>query len=67
MPPALRTGASADAFAGNLEPAQKAVAQLLQIYPNERVSNLEAIYGPYRRLDDAWRYGEGLRRAGPPG
>ena len=64
--PALRIGAAADAFAGQLEPAQKAVARLLQINPNERVSNLEAIYGPYRRPDDAWRYGEGLRRAGLP-
>ncbi|GIQ77261.1 winged helix-turn-helix domain-containing tetratricopeptide repeat protein [Bradyrhizobium sp. RD5-C2] len=64
--PALRIGASADAFAGQLEPAQRTVARLLQINPNERVSNLEAIYGPYRRPDDAWRYGEGLRRAGLP-
>jgi TolB-like protein len=64
--PALRIGASADAFAGQLEPARKAVARLLQINPGERVSNLEAIYGPYRRQDDAWRYGEGLRRAGLP-
>ncbi|RXT48612.1 winged helix-turn-helix domain-containing tetratricopeptide repeat protein [Bradyrhizobium betae] len=64
--PALRIGASADAFAGQMESAQKAVARLLQINPNERVSNLEAIYGPYRRADDAWRYGEGLRRAGLP-
>ncbi|MCK1395464.1 winged helix-turn-helix domain-containing protein [Bradyrhizobium sp. 1] len=64
--PALRIGASADAFTGNLESARKAVARLLQINPDERVSNLEAIYGPYRRADDAWRYGEGLRRAGLP-
>jgi hypothetical protein len=47
-------------------PAQKAVTRLLQINPNERVSNLEAIYRPYRRPDDAWRYGEELRRAGLP-
>ena len=64
--PALRIGAAADAFAGQLEPARKTVARLLQINPNERVSNLEAIFGPYRRPDDAWRYGEGLRRAGLP-
>lgn len=64
--PALRIGASADAFAGQMESARQAVARLLQINPNERVSNLEAIYGPYRRPDDAWRYGEGLRRAGLP-
>ena len=64
--PALRIGASADAFAGELGAAQKSVARLLQINPGERVSNLEAIFGPYRRADDAWRYGEGLRRAGLP-
>ncbi len=64
--PALRIGASADAFAGRIEMAQKSVARLLQISPGERVSNLEAIFGPYRRADDAWRYGEGLRRAGLP-
>ncbi|WP_426410678.1 winged helix-turn-helix domain-containing protein [Bradyrhizobium ganzhouense] len=64
--PALRIGAAADAFAGQMEPAQKAVARLLHINPDERVSNLEAIFGPYRRPDDAWRYGEGLRRAGLP-
>ena len=56
----------ADAFAGQLKPAQKTMTRLLQINPGERVSNLEAIYGPYRRADDAWRYGEGLRRAGLP-
>jgi adenylate cyclase len=64
--PALRIGASAHAFAGQLAQAQKAVTRLLQINPGERVSNLEAIYGPYRRAEDAWRYGEGLRRAGLP-
>lgn len=64
--PALRIGAAADAFAGELDAAQKSVARLLEINPRERVSNLEAIYGPYRRPDDAWRYGEGLRRAGLP-
>ncbi|HEV2158181.1 hypothetical protein [Bradyrhizobium sp.] len=64
--PALRIGASADAFAGQTAQARKAVARLLEINPGERVSNLDAIYGPYRRADDAWRYGEGLRRAGLP-
>ena len=44
--PALRIGAAADALAGHLEPAQKAVARLLQLNPNERVSNLEDIFGP---------------------
>lgn len=55
--PALRIGAAADAFAGN--PEQRAVARLLQINPSERVSNLDAVYGLYRRPDDAWRYGKG--------
>lgn len=64
--PALRIGAAGDALAGRLEPAQKAVARLLQINPNERVSNLEAIFGPYRRPQDPERYREGLRKAGLP-
>lgn len=65
--PALRIGAAADALAGHLEPARKAVARLLQLNPNERVSNLNDIFGPYRRLDDPQRYAEGLRIAGLPG
>ena len=64
--PALRIGAAADALAGQLEPAQKAVARLLKLSPNERVSNLEDIFGPYRRPEDPKRYAEGLRKAGLP-
>jgi len=66
MLPALRIGAAADALAGHLEPAQKAVARLLQLNPNERVSNLKDIFGPYRRPEDPLRYAEGLRQAGLP-
>jgi len=64
--PALRIGAAADALAGHLEPAQKAVTRLLKLSPNERVSNLEDIFGPYRRPQDPMRYTEGLRMAGLP-
>lgn len=64
--PALRIGAAGDALAGNLEPARRAVARLLQLNPNERVSNLKDIFGPYRRPDDPRRYEEGLRKAGLP-
>jgi TolB-like protein len=66
MLPALRIGAAGDALAGHQEPAQKAVARLLQLNPNERVSNLEDIFGPYRRPEDPKRYKEGLRIAGLP-
>jgi len=64
--PALRIGAAADALAGRLEPAQKAVTRLLKLSANERVSNLEDIFGPYRRPEDPMRYTEGLRKAGLP-
>jgi adenylate cyclase len=64
--PALRIGAAADALAGHVAPAQKAVARLLQLNPNERVSNLDDIFGPYRRPEDPARYADGLRRAGLP-
>jgi len=39
---------------------------LLQLNPNERVSNLDDIFGPYRRPEDPARYADGLRRAGLP-
>jgi TolB-like protein/tetratricopeptide (TPR) repeat protein len=64
--PALRIGAAGYALAGHLEPAQNAVARLLQLNPNERVSNLEDIFGPYRRPEDPQRYAAGLRKAGLP-
>jgi TolB-like protein len=64
--PALRIGAAADALAGRLEPAQKAVTRLLKLSANERVSNLDDIFGPYRRPEDPMRYAEGLRKAGLP-
>ncbi|WP_426407775.1 winged helix-turn-helix domain-containing protein [Bradyrhizobium ganzhouense] len=64
--PGLRIGAAAYAMAGQLEPAQKAVAGLLQLNPDERISNLKDIFGPYRRPDYPERYAEGLRRAGLP-
>jgi TolB-like protein len=64
--PALRIGAAADALGGRLEPAQKAVARLLKLSPNERLSNLEDIFGPYRRHEDPMRYADGLRQAGLP-
>jgi len=64
--PALRIGAAGAALAGHTQTAQKAVARLLQLNPNERVSNLEDIFGPYRRPEDPRSYAEGLRRAGLP-
>jgi TolB-like protein len=64
--PALRIGAAADALGGHLEPARKAVSRLLKLSPNERVSNLQDIFGPYRRAEDPASYAEGLRKAGLP-
>jgi TolB-like protein/class 3 adenylate cyclase len=63
--PSLRIGAASNAMAGRLEQAQKAVAQLLQLHPALRVSNLKDVLGPYRSADLS-RYEEGLRRAGLP-
>jgi TolB-like protein len=63
---ALRISAASNALAGRLEQAQKAVAQLRQLDPVLRVSNLRDIQGPYRRPQDQPRYEEGLRQAGLP-
>jgi adenylate cyclase len=64
--PALRIGAAADALGGRWEGAQKALVKLLKLSPNERVSNLQDIFGPYRRAEDPISYAEGLRKAGLP-
>jgi len=46
---------------------KRRVTRLLKLSPNERVSNLEDIFGPYRRPQDPMRYTEGLRMAGTTG
>lgn len=62
--PGLRIMAATNALAGRLEPAQKAVERLRQLYPVLCVSSLREVLGPYRRPEDVARYEEGLRRAG---
>ena len=64
--PGLRIAAASNAMAGRPEQARKAVAQLRQLNPKLRLSNLENMRGPYRRAEDLSRYEEGLRRAGLP-
>jgi tetratricopeptide (TPR) repeat protein len=63
---ALRIAAASNALAGWLEQAEKALAQLRQLDPALRVSNLRDRLGPYRRPEDLARYEEGLRKAGLP-
>lgn len=61
--PAFRIAAASRALAGRLEEAQSAVARMLQIDPNSRISNL-AEHAPIRRPRDMERYKDGLRKAG---
>jgi tetratricopeptide (TPR) repeat protein len=63
---ALRISAASHALGGRLEQAQKALARLRKLVPEQRVSNLREVMGPYRRPEDFAKYGEGLRKAGLP-
>lgn len=63
--PAMRVGAAGHALAGRLTEASKLMAQMRQIDPELRVSNLAELI-PFRRPGDVARYAEGLRRAGLP-
>jgi len=62
---AIRELAAANALAGRLPEAQKAMAQLRKIDPAMRVSNVKD-WVPLRRPDDLKRLEEGLRMAGLP-
>jgi adenylate cyclase len=62
----LRIVAASSALAGILEQAQKAMAELRQLDPELRVSNLRNVQGPYRRSEDISRYEEAMRSAGLP-
>jgi TolB-like protein/class 3 adenylate cyclase len=62
---AIRELAAANAFAGRLPEAQKAMAHLREIDPAMRVSNVKD-WVPFRRPDDLKRLQEGLRMAGLP-
>jgi TolB-like protein len=57
--------AASDAFAGRLEPAQKAMARALEFNPDLRASNLRDL-APFRRAEDLAMYAKGLRKAGLP-
>ena len=57
--------AASNALAGQLEPAQKAVARVLELNPNLRVSNLRDL-APFRRVEDFAAFAKGLRKAGLP-
>ena len=62
----LRVDAASNAMAGRLEQARKVIARLRQLNPSQRISTLNDVRGPYRRVEDVSRYEEGLRRAGLP-
>jgi len=57
--------AASAALAGKPEAAERAMAQLRQIMPNLRISNLKSLV-PLRRPEDLDRLAEGLRKAGLP-
>lgn len=62
---AIRELAAANALAGRLPDAQKAMARLRQYDPTRRVSTVKD-WVPFRRPDDLKRLEEGLRLAGLP-
>jgi tetratricopeptide (TPR) repeat protein len=62
----LRVDAASNAMAGRLEQAHKAIARLQQVNPSQRISTLNDVRGPFRRVEDISRYEDGLRRAGLP-
>ncbi len=61
----IRELAAANALAGRLPEAQKAMARLRQLDPSRRVSTVKD-WVPLRRPDDLRRLEEGLRLAGLP-
>jgi adenylate cyclase len=61
----VRELAAANALAGRLSDAQKAMARLRQLDPARRVSTVKD-WVPLRRPDDLKRLQEGLRQAGLP-
>ena len=64
--PALRIAAASNALGGTMDKAQKAVAQLRELNPGLRISNLEANSAKQRRPEFFSRYVEGMARAGLP-
>jgi adenylate cyclase len=63
---ARRIAAASHALAGRIPEAQKHMAQLRQLLPALRISNLGDFIAPLRRPEDRARFVEGLRKAGLP-
>jgi TolB-like protein len=57
--------AASNAFAGRLEPAQKAMTRAIEFNPDLRASNLRDL-APFRRAEDLAMYTKALRKAGLP-
>ena len=64
--PLVRIAAASAALAGRHEDARKFLAQYAKSDPTRRISNLDAVMGPYRRHEDLDHYKKGLRLAGLP-
>ena len=63
---ARRVAAASHALAGRLPEAHEHMAQLRQLLPALRISNLGDVLAPLRRAEDRARYVDGLRKAGLP-
>jgi tetratricopeptide (TPR) repeat protein len=64
--PAMRVSAVANALAGNLDEARRAMAGVRRAEPKLRMANLRNFLPPYRRPQDVERLIEGARLAGLP-
>ena len=64
--PILRIAAASLALSERAGEATKAIARLLKVDPNLRVSNFREGLGPYRHEEYVARYGDALRKAGLP-
>jgi TolB-like protein len=62
---AIRNIAASSALSGHLDQAKQALARVLSLDPELRLSNLKDRVGPYRPADLA-RFAEGMRLAGLP-
>jgi tetratricopeptide (TPR) repeat protein len=62
----LRVAAASYALAGRVDKAQQAVARMLELDPEMRLSNLKERIGIFGRPEDFARYGDALGKAGLP-
>jgi adenylate cyclase len=63
---ALRLAAASYALVGRFADANKMMVRLRELSPELRVSLLDDVMPPFRRVEDRAQYLEGLRRAGLP-